>query len=624
MQSRLLRADVLAVLVLLSLSALYVWLTWIRVYPFTDPGWYMQVTARTVAGDVLYRDIVWDYGPLPVYVLGLLYRLLGVNVILLPLLQQALAVLACLLTYRAARSLLSAPLALLSTGAVFVGSWLTGGGYVSYIQAYTGALPLGAVLGLVLVVSLISYLQGRRARWLVVAGLATGGACLTKLEFALACAGTGLLLLSWIVIFPASLGACRHQVTRRRQAVRELVIYVVSAAIPIGIGYGVSIYQAGWSHVWAGLSGYDFAPIILQTTPPWGRLHSWVYIFSGLGLHLLGGLVLAAILAPTRVRKNCRPVVLLAILGVFMVLVPWYVLAVLKPEIWSAISTTSRLMLVATAVHIAWAPVALWALALFVVLGTRLARANQQRQALDWAEMSVVVLLAYSILVSARFYFYPTNGITFQQTDMLFPVLIFTATGLLPRVLDRYGNIDVPSSLLMMIVAGLLLIYGTVGLGLDVVQLARQNVELVTPRGVVRIGTGDQARAETLSHIMTQTEPADFIVVLSFDPGFYFLSGRRNPLRQDMIIAGIGSSPADAREMVERMETHRPRLVIVPRRVQETETLIAHEPHAGREGYQNLQPVWQYVQEHYQVSARIGGETGYVIYEPRGSAVNLK
>ena len=93
------RPDWLAVLGLLGLCALGSWLTWGRLYsPLYDQGWYMQVAARVAAGDVLYRDVIWMYGPLPVTILAALFRLWGTEMAPFWLLVQLLALLGCLLT----------------------------------------------------------------------------------------------------------------------------------------------------------------------------------------------------------------------------------------------------------------------------------------------------------------------------------------------------------------------------------------------------------------------------------------------------------------------------------------------------------------------------------------------
>jgi hypothetical protein len=128
----------------------------------------------------------------------------------------------------------------------------------------------------------------------------------------------------------------------------------------------------------------------------------------------------------------------------------------------------------------------------------------------------------------------------------------------------------------------------------------------------------ERSRIETLQYIISHTEPEDSIAVLGFDPGFYFLSGRKNPLRQDLILPGIGSSPANAQEIVRRLETHQPKRIIIPRWIEENKALLWWgAPETGRKHYENLTPVWQHVHDHYQVCTVIGEEQwGYAIYEP--------
>lgn len=123
------KADLAAGISLLGASVLWTWLTLGRLYdPIVDQGWYMQVAARLVAGDVLYRDMIWMYGPLPIYLLALLFRWMGTHVTTFFLLYYLLAALGCLLTYRIARFLLAPPLAFLGTVALFLG----GGGAASW------------------------------------------------------------------------------------------------------------------------------------------------------------------------------------------------------------------------------------------------------------------------------------------------------------------------------------------------------------------------------------------------------------------------------------------------------------------------------------------------------------
>ena len=90
------RADLVAGIALLGACSLWSGLTWGRLYdPIVDQGWQMQAAARVADGQVLYRDLIWMYGPLPVYLLALLFRWLGIGVTPFLLLIHALALLCC-------------------------------------------------------------------------------------------------------------------------------------------------------------------------------------------------------------------------------------------------------------------------------------------------------------------------------------------------------------------------------------------------------------------------------------------------------------------------------------------------------------------------------------------------
>jgi len=631
------QSDILAVSMLLSLSAVYAWLTWIPCTPGNDHFWYMQVSARVAAGEVLYRDMLWIYGPLPVYVLGTLFRLVCVDVTMFSLLYQLLATVACLLTYRAARFLLSAPLALLSTVAVFLGGGTWGSGFFSYIRAYTGAVPLGAVLGLLFVVCLLSYLKSRRTFWLIAAGVATGGAFLTKPEFALACAGTGLLFLTWIVLSPASF-ANRHGHLHRQgaapgavYALRALGTYAVSTAITVGIGYGLLAYQAGWPPIWDGISGYGQAAILLYEKPPWGTYRSWSYIVSGLGVHLLIAVLLIGILAPTTIRKHVLPSGMLVLAGLGLIVLPWGLMAFLAPRSLATI-TSSRFMLIQEGFQVIWSPWTVLLSALIVLLLVRWLRAYRHKRAIDPVEGFYAILVVYSALVAARFYFNPTDTLLPYYTNTFFPVLVFSLAILIPQALERWGHTGLRRLPAHLFLTAILLMHAIAGFTWEVKAISSCNQALVTPRGTIFPFSSNQpltAWADTLQYIISHTESGDAIVVLGADPGFYFLGGRKNPLRQDFFRSIMRFSPTDADEVVQRFRAHQPTLVVTTfhnERIirtlwsQDANSVLGQEPDIVQEHYKSLSMVWQYVQDHYQVSTVIGEQWGYVIYQPLASS----
>jgi len=610
---------VVATIILLSLSALYAWLTWARFLdPIGDQGWYMQVSARVAAGEVLYRDMLWAYGPLPVYVLGLLYRLLRVDVAVTSLLYQVVAALACLLTYRAARFLLSAPLALLGTVVVFLGGWQIGG-FFSYILAYSGIVPLGAVLGLIFVVCMLHYLKSRKGLWLIAAGVATGGTFLTKPEFALACTGTGLLISVGMILFPAGFASSRDR------GMRALAILAVPAVIVVGIGYGALIYQAGWHHVWAGISGYDMVAIWGWASYTLGTLRSWCYIVSGVGIYLLAAAILMIALAPA--REHVRVLCALVVLGLALSVLPWGLLSFAMPELLSAMAS-SKARTLQEAIRVIWAPVVVLLPILIILAIIRWFKAYRRQQVTSQVEWFYAVLTVYSTLVAARYYFDRADSWLPQHVNTLFPVLIFSLAILVPQAVERWGPTELRRFRVTFFLAAILLIHTGAGFILDVWWLSLPSAELTTPRGVVRMSSAinSPSQIDAIRYIISNTKPEDSIVALEFHTGaagFYFLSGRRNPLRQDCIIPGIGSLPADAKEIVQRLEAHPPEIIIIPRQAEilrSTEYADVSWPQKFAilwECYENLTPFWQHIHDYYRVRTIVGGtEWGYTIYEP--------
>ncbi len=603
------KADWLAILILLGASFLWAWFTWGRLYdPIVDQGWHMQVASRVESGDVLYRDAIWMYGPLPVYLLALLFRWLGTHVTTFSLLYYVLAGLGCLLTYRVARFLLDPPLALLGTLALFLGAWW--GGFVGYTQAYTGAVPLGAVLGLSSMVCLLSYLRGGSPRWLAGAGLAGGAALLTKPEFGLASAGTGLAILIALSLFPGARPA------DHRPRVYALGLYIIPMAAVAGLGYGLLSYQAGWPEVWAGITGYDQDAILLTVWPPWGTLEAWLYIVSGLGIYLLLGLILTAVVAPAAARRRLPIMALLAGLGLGLAVLPWLKLSSMKPGLITSM-LSSRPVLIEEGFRVFWAPGTVLLTALLVALAIHWLRAHRRRQPVDQVVAFLTVLALYTALADIRSFLYPTGTFHFLYLDTLFPLLLFSAVVLIPRMVEQQSGTPARSSRARVLVAVALLGYAVAGLVWDADYYSRLDTPWIAPRGSVLFRSSferRQAWPKLLQYILDHTDPDDAIAVLGQEPGYYFWTGRRNPLRQDTLLPGMESSPEDALEIVRRFEADPPRLIAIPQGVTHGRGWF-WELDVGRQAYEELTPVWDHILAHYEFRTVVGGDTwGYAVY----------
>ena len=607
-------ADLVAGLLLLGAAVLWSWSSWGRLYdPIVDQGWYMQVSARLLAGDVLYRDMIWMYGPLPVYLLALAFRWLGTHVDSFLLLHHGLAALGLLLTYRVARFVLTPPLALLGTLALFLGGWW--GGFVGYSQAYTGAVPLGAVAGLAFLTCLLSYLRHASRLWLLGAGLASGLALLIKPEFAVACAGTGLVVMVGLALFPGAWPG------RRADRRGDGVLFALSMALVAGVSYGLLARQAGWRNVWVGITGYDQDAILLGVWPPWGTAESWLYIVSGIGFLLTVTVAIVLVAVPQGTGRRRWVLAMLFIPGLALATLPWFRLAAMNPGLMAGMRH-SLPILVEQCIRVWWAPTTLLMAAVAGGLSLLWIRAHRQRRALSQRLLAVGVLALYSALAAVRSFLHPIGTFHFLYLDTAFPVLVFLLAMAVPGVIARRWRVPVQPGRVGLLLALGMMAYGAAGGIWDRDYLAQMSAVWATPRGTALYNPHHgrrQAWPELLQQIYAHTEPGDPIVILGQEPGFYFWTERANPLRQDTLLPGMASSSEDAQEIVRRLAESAPSLIAVPQGVTYGRGWF-WELEAGRQAYRDLAPVWAFIASHYELEMIAGGETwGYAVYLPKGA-----
>jgi hypothetical protein len=123
---------------LLLLAALFAaallasWQRWTQ--PIIDHGREMNVPARILAGEQLYLDVQYLYGPFAPYFNALLYRVFGVHLAVLQVSGIVCAALILLMVYCLARQLMSAWESTLTAGLVLVICALKS--TATYVQPY--------------------------------------------------------------------------------------------------------------------------------------------------------------------------------------------------------------------------------------------------------------------------------------------------------------------------------------------------------------------------------------------------------------------------------------------------------------------------------------------------------
>lgn len=172
------------------------WQRWTQ--PLLDHGREMHLPARILAGEQLYADVQFLYGPFAPYFNAGLYWLFGVKLAVLHASGAVCAVLILALAYWLARQLLKVWPAAAATGLVLVVCALKS--TANYLQPYAYAALYGLLFALFALVWAVRFAQTRRSGWLVGAAWWTGLALICKPELALAALatlGTVWLLESW-------------------------------------------------------------------------------------------------------------------------------------------------------------------------------------------------------------------------------------------------------------------------------------------------------------------------------------------------------------------------------------------------------------------------------------------
>jgi hypothetical protein len=178
----------------------WTWATWPD--PWVDFGRELYTPWVLSRGKVLYRDIAWFNGPLSAYVNAAWFRIAGVSLRSLVLLNLAILIGLASLIFVLFEAM-ATRLAALAVTAIFLivfafGEYADVGNY-NYLTPYSHELVHGVVLSLLALWGLMRSLITQRSRYSIVTGLAVGLTFLTKPEIfvAVAVAMAFGLFLGW-------------------------------------------------------------------------------------------------------------------------------------------------------------------------------------------------------------------------------------------------------------------------------------------------------------------------------------------------------------------------------------------------------------------------------------------
>ena len=526
--------------------------------PLIDTGREMNQPLRLAAGETLYSDVRHIYGPISPWFHAALFRVFGpsLNVLYADGIASAIVILA--LVYLLARRLMD-PLA--SGIATLSVMWLCvfkpAGNYIlpySYSALHGTALSLGALA------ILAAALENRRTSAIpyVAAGFVAALALLAKMELGLAALAAGVTAAA---------------VADRSPARR---ITLGAAFIVPAVGLTIVVYAAIAARIgWSILSSDNW--LLAYNLPP--ELAYYNRRISGFD----------------RPLQSAERVLIAAIkLGILVAIV----------------SAASRLAAGGADRRRAWTVMAA-AAALAVTLSLT--------TGLDWDKgpfLAMPLLLAALLLM-------PRARTPIVATYAVFALVSLARMVLHVRSGGAYGSFLLPASVVMFtylwvgpfadrlsdprargifrrIALGLMLVVAVVTAGILAYRYRASNtVTVETARGSM-IAPPDVGLAwnEALAFIAARTRPGDAVAVMPEGTSLDFLSGRRNPLREEIVTPGYLNSAGETRAIRQLQEAHTPLILITNRLTEEFGPAVF-----GRDYCRQLM-TW--IDDHYTACATFG------------------
>ena len=559
-----------AVALLLLAYGLLLCATWQRwTQPLIDHGREMNLPARLAAGETLYRDVQFLYGPFAPYFNATLYRLFGIHLNVLHAAGALAGALILLLLYWLARQLMTVPQAFAVAALALVTCALKSTG--NYVQPYAYAALYGLLFSLVSLACLVRFTQIRRWQWMSGAGLCAGLAVISKWELALgalAAAGVMWLALSW---------------EARRVQWRDGFAF----ALPV-LGVAAIAFRLVLARVPLSVLLND-NHILFTAMPPqlvYFNLHvsglaRWPQSlwFTVTGLPMLtfwfgGCLTLSAVLA--RERATLRSGLLWLAASALLLFAAFKLLHV--PQAVTPFASAVLLL-----------PC--------VIVGC------------GWKEKSHTLLLYAVFAFCGILRSFLNVTATGPYTPFFLPMVLVVYLHLLFNVLPMVGQVtnlphSLPASYQRVTVTLITLL--SIGMGVNSIKLLhhQRTIALQTPRGSLRVEAEfGEPMAAALDYVAAHTRPDDEVLCLPMATTLNFLSARRQPFFFEILHPGFLTGAQEQAAIAELERRHVPLILLA-----NMDTSEFRDRTFGRD-YNVALRLW--IEANYQKAARFDSATSH-------------
>lgn len=537
------RDDRLALLALAALFAAMIVASWQRwTQPLLDHGREMNLPTRILAGEHLYSDVQFLYGPLAPHFNALLYKLFGVQLATLKISGAICAVLILLMIYWLSRRLMSVWEAAATTGLVLVICAIKS--TANYLQPYAFAALYGFLLALSSLVCTVKFVQLRSAKLMAWAGVFAGLSLISKPEIALAAwAAAGAALLA-------------ESIVARKPLAREALYFVLPVILIVASAYGFILSRVPLQVL------LNDNHVLFTNMPPQliyfnrnisglAKLPTSLW-FSLTGIAVFGIWAGACSLigAALSFRRHSGWVQALRLGGLVMLIgVAWREAAIKFQNVPDDVTPFAS---------------AIFLLPIVIgVIGWRIWKARKSAQPLSIQQRILLVVAVFSLLSILRALLNVTT--TGPYTPFFIPALIVVYLYLLFQAAPSFLAQSPQVRIMAQRVAICLIAFLVIGLGVNSAMRFRKinTYEVSSSRGsfitLPEIGEPLQA---AIRFAEERTRPGEYVLSLPVATTINFMAARPYPLREEIVHPGFLTDEKEI-DAIKRIETRKVPLVMV-------------------------------------------------------------
>ncbi|MFN0084662.1 MAG: glycosyltransferase family 39 protein [Blastocatellia bacterium] len=568
---------------LLALAALFLgmliasWQRWTQ--PLLDHGREMNLPARIAAGERLYLDVQFLYGPFAPYFNALLYRIFGVHLSVLKTIGALSAVWILLTVYRLAREWMNPWEAMVTTGLVLVTCALKS--TANYIQPYAYAALYGTGFALSSLLATAGYLRaaaekrrGDAAKRIGISGILAGMALISKPEIALAAAaaaGAALLV---------------DGLRTRRMPWRESVVFALSVLVVPLTTYGIILREVPLGTL------LERNHILFSNMPPqlvyfnrhisgiaqWPR--SFWFSLAGIGVFALwtGIAAVAGSLLSMRGREDWRGALRIGLLALFL----------------GALAREAAIRLFHVASDVTPFASAVFVLPAVIAVACR---GLYKRQGDEMRDGLLLVFSVFSFVAILRAILNVTT--TGPYTPFFLPALIVVYLYLLliaaPALFTREEAIRANIRRAALCMLGMLAIGMAVNSALRFRRLNTYSVASARGSFLTSPEIGAPLAA-AVRYVEEHTTADDPVAALPIATTINFLAARRYPFREEIVHPGFLTGK-DEDDAIERLRARRVPLILIA-------NLDTSEFRDRSFGVDYNRKLVDWIRENYRVAAR--------------------